>query len=182
MKGLTLDIVFETIDSAQVGRNEILDFMLQTIAEPRKELSPYAPKVIFFKVNPEKIKDVIGKGGETIDKIIEQAGGVKIDFEDDGSCYISDHNMENIRKAEELIKDITEDLPLNQEIMGTVARVEKYGVFVNMPRNKSGLCHVKALQLTPGTDVERQFKVNDKIKVIITEIDNQGRYNLKRVK
>ncbi len=180
VKGLTLPMVFETIEKANIGRNEILDFMLQTIAEPRKETSPYAPKIVSFVIPEDRIRKVIGKGGETIDKIIEAAGGVKIDFEDDGTVFIADTDMAKIQKARELIEDIALDLPLNQEIEWKVARVEAYGVFVELPRNKSGLCHIKALGLKWGT-VEAAFKVGDPIKVLITEIDQKGRYNLKRV-
>jgi len=177
-----MNIIFETLDSAEIGRKEILDFMLETIGEPRDHVSEFAPKIVSFKVPLDKVRDVIGKWGEMINKIIDLSWGVKIDFEEDGTCLISDNDMTKIKKAEELIKDITEDLPINQEIEWVISRVEKYGVFVNLPKKKSWLCHIKSLAVTPGSDLERQFKEWDKIKIIITEIDKQGRYNLKRVK
>lgn len=136
--GLTPQIIRETIQQAHVGRDQILEFMAQTIATPRPALSPYAPKVVTFMINPEKIREVIGKGGEMIDKIILQAGGkVKIDFEDDGTVYISEVSQEAIDMAIRLIKDIADDLPLNTPLTGKITRVEAYGVFVELGKNKT---------------------------------------------
>jgi len=182
VKGLTMDIVFETLDKAKVAKNEILDFMLETIPTHRASTSEHAPKIYSFSINPEKIRAVIGKGGETINKIIEQAWWVKIDFEDDGRVFISDKDQSKIDKAEQLIRDIADDLPLNKEIDGKVFRVENYWVFVKLPGGRSGLCHVKALGLEPWTKVETSFKEWDPIKIIVTEIDDKWRYNLKRSK
>lgn len=124
--GLTPQIITETIALAHTGRNEILEVMLETIATPRAELSPYAPKMAVITINPDKVKMVIGKGGEMIDKIIELSGGVKIDFEDDGTCYIAHTDQDKIDLAIKLIKDIAEDLPLNTPIVGTIAKVEAF--------------------------------------------------------
>lgn len=114
--GLTMEIIHDTIKFAHIGRNEIMEVMLETIPAPRAQLSPYAPKMAVIKINPDKVKMVIGKGGEMIDKIIEQSGGVKIDFEDDGTCYIAHMDQDKIDMAIKLIKDIAEDLPLNTVI------------------------------------------------------------------
>lgn len=124
--GLTMEIIHNTIDLAHTGRNEIMDVMLETIPTHRSQLSPYAPKMVVFKINPDKVKMVIGKGGEMIDKIIELSGGVKIDFEDDGTCYVAHMDQDKIDKAIELIKDIAEDLPLNTVIEGKIAKVEAF--------------------------------------------------------
>lgn len=124
--GLTMEIIHNTIDLAHTGRNEIMDVMLETIPTHRPQLSPYAPKMVVFKINPDKVKMVIGKGGEMIDKIIELSGGVKIDFEDDGTCYVAHMDQDKIDKAIELIKDIAEDLPLNTVIEGKIAKVEAF--------------------------------------------------------
>lgn len=111
--------------------------MLSIIDTPRATLSPYAPKIYSFKINPEKIRSVIGKGGEVIDKIIEKAGDVKIDFDDDGTVIIADQDQAKIDLAVKLIKEIAEDLPLNTPIDGTVSRIESYGLFVDLPGGKS---------------------------------------------
>lgn len=105
IKGLTLAIVKETITQANIGRNEILDFMLETLPAPRANLSTYAPKIVSFTIPSEKVKSVIGKGGETIDEIIAETG-VKIDFEDDGTCFITSRDQEMIDKAKAIILDI----------------------------------------------------------------------------
>ncbi len=154
-----MDIVHQTIDLAYTGRNEIMDVMLETIAEPRKELSPYAPKLVVFKINPEKVKMVIGKGGEMIDKIIELAGGVKIDFEDDGTCYVAHMDQDKIDKAIELIKEIAEDLPLNTPIEGKIAKTEAFGFFVDLPKKQSGLIHVSQLGELSKPSISANFKV-----------------------
>lgn len=179
VRGLTMDIVFETIEKANVSRDEILDFMLQTISTHRPETSPYAPKIFTFKIDPEKIRAVIGKWGEVINKIIDLCGGVKIDFEDDGSVFIADKDMEKIKKAEQMIRDIADDLPLNKEIQWIISKVENFWVFVKLPGWKSWLCHIKFLWVESG-DITTKFKIWDSIKVIITEIDSKWRYNLKR--
>ena len=180
IRGLTPTIIKETITRAHQWRLDILAFMLQTIAEPRKELSPHAPKIYSFSINPTKIKEVIGKWGENIDKIIELAGGVKVDFEDDGTVFISDVDQTKIDKAVELIKDIAEDLPLMKDIEWTIARVEAYGVFVNLPRKKSWLVHVSKLWAVGG-DLSTSFKEGDAITVQVTEVDKQWRLVLKKV-
>jgi polyribonucleotide nucleotidyltransferase len=112
LKGITLAIVFETIDQAFIGYNEIMDVMLATLPAPRPAVGKYAPKIHVFHVDPEKIKDVIGKGGEVINKIIEQCDGIKIDFEDDGTCYLTHPDQAMIDKAKGLIMEIITDLEI----------------------------------------------------------------------
>ena len=181
VKGITLEIAQEVIDRAFDGYNEILDFMLQTISAPKEQMSQYAPKIIKIMVPITKIKDVIGKWGEVINKIIEESGGVKIDFEDDGSCFITDKDQEKIDKAIEMIKDITEDLEVGKIYEGVISRVENYGVFVDLPKKKSALCHVSKLGPTFIKDPSQAFKVWDKMNVKLLSVDEKGRLNVEKV-
>jgi len=175
IRGLTYSMIAETILKAREARFAILDFMKKTIDQSRSAVSPFAPKIHSFLINPAKIREVIGKWGEMIDKIIEQAWGVKIDFKDDGTVIICDRDAANIAKAEALIRDIADDLPLNIPLQATVSKVEAYGVFVSLPKNKSWLLHIKAMNLPPNTQVATQWKVGDSIAVMVTGIDDQGR-------
>ena len=180
LKGLTMEIIHNTITKAIGGYNQIMDFMLETIAEPRKTVSQYAPKIYVFKVHPDKIKEVIGRWGEIINKIIEACDNVKIDFDDDGTCFLTHVNQVSIDKALEMIKDIVEDLEVWQVYEWTISRIEEYGLFIKLPKNKMWLCHVSALGPTAGKDLTKQFKIWDKMKVKITEIDDQGRLKVKK--
>jgi polyribonucleotide nucleotidyltransferase len=180
LKGITMDIVHETLDRAFAGYMEIMNFMLETIAQPNTELSEFAPKIKVLHIKPEKVKEVIGRGGETIDKIIELSGGVKIDFEDDGRCFISHQDQASIDKAMNLILDIAEDLEIGKVYEGTVSRVEDYGLFVSLPKKKSGMAHVSKLGQHYEDHLSKYFKVGDKIKSRVTGIDDKGRINLER--
>ena len=176
--GLTMEIIHNTIAQAHTGRNELLEVMLETIPTHRAQLSEFAPKMAVIKINPDKVKMVIGKGGEMIDKIIEAAGGVKIDFEDDGTCYITDMSQANIDKAIQLIKDIAEDLPLNTPIEAVIAKVEEFGFFVDLPKKQGGLVHISQLG-EAGKSIHANFKVGQKINVLLLGTDDKGRLKLK---
>ena len=126
LKGLTMDIVHETIDRAFEGYAEIMDVMLQTIAEPRKEVGEYAPKIKIIHIKPEKVREVIGKGGEVINDIIDTHDHVKIDFEDDGTCYITHPRAEIIAEVEAIILEIASDLEVGQEFDAKIKRIEDY--------------------------------------------------------
>ena len=180
LKGLTLQIIHETIDRASKGYKEIMDFMLETIGQPREAVKEYAPKIHVFKISPEKIKEVIGKGGEVIDKIIEQCDNIKIDFEDDGTCFLTHSKQEIIEKAKNLIMEIATDLEVGQVFDAKVVRVEAYGLFVQLPKGKQGLCHVSNLgqKFTDGLD--KHFKVGDTIHVVISQIGQDGKIAVKR--
>lgn len=179
LQWLSYEIIKETIAQAHIGRNEILWVMLETISEPRKELSPYAPKMAVIQVAPDKVKLVIGKWGEMIDKIIEEAGGVKIDFDDDGTCYIAHTDQTMIDCAITLIKDIAEDLPLNTPVEWVVSKVEKYGFFIDLPKKESWLVHISQLGKLSKPSVDVHFKEGQKVMIIATGRDSQGRLQLK---
>ena len=180
LKGLPLTIVHETIDRASAGYKEIMDFMLQTIAEPRTQVKEYAPKIHVFSIKPEKIKDVIGKGGETIDKIIEQCDGIKIDFEDDGTCFLTHSNQAIIEKAKNLILEIATDLEVGQSFEAKIVRIADFGLFVQLPKGKQGLCHVSNLGQKYPDGLEKHFKLGDLINVTISNIGQDGKIAVKR--
>ena len=170
LKGLPLNIVHETIDRASAGYKEIMDFMLQTISEPRAQVKEYAPKIHVFSIKPEKIKEVIGKGGEVIDKIIEQCDNIKIDFEDDGTCFLTHSNQAIIEKAKNLILEIATDLEVGQSFEAKVVRIADFGLFVQLPKGKQGLCHVSNLGQKYPDGLDKHFKIGDNINVTISNI------------
>ena len=170
LKGLPLNIVHETIDRASAGYKEIMDFMLQTISEPRAQVKEYAPKIHVFSIKPEKIKEVIGKGGEVIDKIIEQCDNIKIDFEDDGTCFLTHSNQAIIEKAKNLILEIATDLEVGQSFEAKVVRIADFGLFVQLPKGKQGLCHVSNLGQKYPDGLDKHFKLGDLINVTISNI------------
>ena len=180
LKGLPLNIVHETIDRASAGYKEIMDFMLQTIAEPRAQVKEYAPKIHVFSIKPEKIKEVIGKGGEMIDKIIEQCDNIKIDFEDDGTCFLTHSNQAIIEKAKNLILEIATDLEVGQSFEAKVVRIADFGLFVQLPKGKQGLCHVSNLGQKYPDGLEKHFKLGDLINVTISNIGQDGKIAVKR--
>ena len=180
LKGLPLNIVHETIDRASAGYKEIMDFMLQTIAEPRAQVKEYAPKIHVFSIKPEKIKEVIGKGGEVIDKIIEQCDNIKIDFEDDGTCFLTHSNQAIIEKAKNLILEIATDLEVGQSFEAKVVRIADFGLFVQLPKGKQGLCHVSNLGQKYPDGLDKHFKLGDNINVTISNIGQDWKIAVKR--
>ena len=180
LKGLPLNIVHETIDRASAGYKEIMDFMLQTIAEPRAQVKEYAPKIHVFSIKPEKIKEVIGKGGEVIDKIIEQCDNIKIDFEDDGTCFLTHSNQAIIEKAKNLILEIATDLEVGQSFEAKVVRIADFGLFVQLPKGKQGLCHVSNLGQKYPDGLDKHFKLGDLINVTISNIGQDWKIAVKR--
>ena len=180
LKGLPLTIVHETIDRASAGYKEIMDFMLQTIAEPRAQVKEYAPKIHVFSIKPEKIKEVIGKGGEMIDKIIEQCDNIKIDFEDDGTCFLTHSNQAIIEKAKNLILEIATDLEVGQSFEAKVVRIADFGLFVQLPKGKQGLCHISNLGQKYPDGLDKHFKLGDLINVTISNIGQDWKIAVKR--
>ncbi len=177
--GLSREILEEALQQAKVGRVHILNHMLSVIAEPRTELSAYAPKIITMTINPDKIRDVIGPSGKQINKIIEETG-VKIDIEQDGTVFISSINQEMNEKAKKIIEDIVREVQVGEIYEGKVKRVEKFGAFVELFSGKDGLVHISELALERVGKVEDVVKIGDVITVKVIEIDKQGRVNLSR--
>ncbi|MBB5354836.1 polyribonucleotide nucleotidyltransferase [Anoxybacillus mongoliensis] len=179
IKGLSREILEEALQQARKGRLEILKHMMQTISEPRKELSPYAPKILTMQINPDKIRDVIGPSGKQINKIIEETG-VKIDIEQDGTIFISSVNEDMNKKAKKIIEDIVREVEVGQVYLGKVKRIEKFGAFVELFSGKDGLVHISELAEERVGKVEDVVSIGDEILVKVTEIDKQGRVNLSR--
>ena len=176
--GLTYDIIKEAFERTKKARDYILDeIMLKQIAEPRKELSKYAPRIITTTINVDKIKDVIGPGGKMINKIIDETG-VKIDIEDDGRVCIYSHDAENGQKALKMIEDIAKDVEVGAIYDGKVVRIMPFGAFVDIGGGKEGLLHISKISHKRIDKVEDVLAVGDEIKVKVHDIDDQDRINL----
>ncbi len=181
IQGLTPEIIKGAIANTHEARDYILDeVMLKAIAEPRKELSQYAPKIEFVQINPDKMAEVIGSKGKVINRIIEESGVDKIDTEDEGKIYVSSPSAEAIRKAVDMIKCIAEDPEVGRVYTGKVTRIMNFGAFVEIAPEKEGLVHISKLAHERVEKVEDVVSEGDIIDVKVTEIDNQGRINLSR--
>ena len=176
--GLTYDIIKEAFERTKVARDYILDeIMLKQIAEPRPELSKYAPRIITTTINVDKIKDVIGPGGKMINKIID-ATGVKIDIEDDGRVCIYSDDAEMGKKALKMIEDIAKDVEVGGIYEGKVTRILPFGAFVDIGGGKEGLLHISKISSKRIEKVEDVLAIGDEVTVKVYEIDNQDRINL----
>ena len=180
IKGIDEKVLREALEKARVGRLHILGKMLETIQEPRKELSKYAPKIITFKIKPEKIKDVIGSGGKTINKIIDETG-VKIDIDDEGVVCIAGVEPDKLQRAKDIIKSITDDVEVGQIYTGKVVRTLPIGAFVEFGFNKDGMIHISKLSSQRVEKVEDVVKIGDTVEVIVLKIDEKGRVDLKLI-
>lgn len=176
--GITKNIFEETLAQAHKARLEILDNMLACISEPRKQLSPYAPKIAMMNIDPDKIKDVIGPGGKMINEIIAQCDNVKIDIDDDGKVVIYHNDYDTIEKAKQMISDIVRVAKVGDVYAAKVVRLEKFGAFVNLFGNTDGLLHISKISHHRVEKVEDVLKLGDVIDVKVTEIDNKGRINV----
>lgn len=174
--GLTREIIEEALEQARVGRLTILNHMLETIDQPRPELSAYAPKVETMTIKPEKIRDVIGPGGKKINEIIDETG-VKLDIEQDGTIFIGAVDQDMINRAREIIEDITREAEVGQVYNAKVRRIEKYGTFVELFPGKDALLHISQIANQRINKVEDVLKLGDTIEVKVTEIDDKGRVN-----
>ena len=181
IKGIDEQILTTALTQANEGRLEILNKMLEVIPEPRKELSPYAPKIISFKINPEKIGEVIGQGGKTINKIIEKTG-VKIDIEDDGTVMISSAVIDDCYAAKTIIEDIVFVPEVGERYTGTVVRIMQFGAFVEISSNCDGMIHISKLASKRVERVEDVVKIGDKVEVEVIKVDEKNRVDLKLVK
>lgn len=177
--GLTKDILQAALAQAKKGRAFILGKMLECIAEPRKQLKKYAPKITTIKVNPEKIKDIIGPGGKIIKKIVEDTGA-QIDINDDGTVYIAAADSESADVAIKTIQDITAEPEVGKIYTGKVTRIMNFGAFVEFMPGREGLVHISQLAKERVEKVEDVVSVGDEIVVKLVEIDSKGRLNLSR--
>lgn len=176
--GITKEIFEEALAQAHKARLEILANMATAIAEPRKELSPYAPKIGMMTIDPDKIKDVIGPGGKMINEIIEACDNVKIDIDDDGHVVIYHTDYDAINKAKEMISNLTREVKEGDVYNAKVVRIEKFGAFVNLFGNTDGLLHISKISHHRVEKVEDVLKIGDMIDVKVIEIDRKGRINV----
>lgn len=179
--GLSYEIIAEAFERTAKARRYILDdIMAPQIAEPRKEISKYAPKIINMKINPDKIKDVIGSGGKVINKIIEETG-VKIDIEDDGRVCVAGVDAKMNQRAKEIILGIAEDVEVGKIYSATVEKIMKFGAFVSFAYNKDGMIHISKLSTKHVEKVEDVVNIGDKVEVEVIKIDDKGRIDLKLI-
>ncbi|WP_188648624.1 polyribonucleotide nucleotidyltransferase [Marinithermofilum abyssi] len=179
IQGIDRTVLEEALKHAHRARMVLLENMAEAISEPRKELSPHAPKILTLRIHPDKIRDVIGPSGRVINKIIDETG-VKIDIEQDGRVYIASPDPAQNEKAKKIIEDLVREVAVGEIYTGTVKRVEKYGAFVEVLPGKEGLVHISQLDKNRVNKVTDVVNLGDSILVKVTEIDNQGRINLSR--
>ena len=178
IKGIDKNILTTALNQAREGRMHILGIMLDTIDKPRENLSEYAPKIISFNIDPSKIGDVIGAGGKTINKIIEQTG-VKIDIDDDGKVWIASTDTEQSQRAKEIIHSIVDDIEKGQVFVGKVVRVMQFGAFVELSPNKDGMIHISKLSDKRVEKVTDVVNIGDTVKVEVIKVDSAGKVDLK---
>ncbi len=178
--GIDRNILKTALEQARVGRLEIMNKMLAVIPEPRHELSKYAPKIITFAIDPDKIREVIGTGGKVINQIIAETG-VKISIEDDGNVYIATNDSAMAQKAKDIILSIVGDVEVGQVFTGKVERIMQFGAFVQLAPNKDGMIHISKLSKERVEKVEDVVNIGDTVKVEVIKIDDKGRIDLKLI-
>jgi polyribonucleotide nucleotidyltransferase len=174
---LTKQILEETLLGAKKAREEILAKMRTAIAEPRANLSPFAPRIFVFVIKPDKIREVIGPGGKVINEIID-ACGVSIDIEDDGKVFITGENEESAKKALEWVKNIVHEVEVGEMFQGKVKRILDFGAFVEFLPGQEGMVHISQLAIQRVEKVTDVVNLGDIIPVKVISIDQQGRINL----
>lgn len=179
VKGISPEILEQALEQAREARLFILSKMLETIDRPRPELSPYAPRMSTMVVNTDKIRDIIGPGGKTIRKIIDDTG-VKIDIQDDGRVYVYASDEEASNKAMSMIADLVRDVEEGEIYEGRVTRIMNFGAFVELLPGKEGLIHISELDWNRVNRVEDVLNIGDQVRVKVIELDGQGRINLSR--
>lgn len=177
--GLSPEIIKETFERAKSARMRVLAVMQEAIAAPRPELSQYAPRIITMRINPDKIREVIGPGGKVINEIIAQTG-VAIDIEDDGLVMITSTSPEGSKKAQEWIHNLTREVEVGEEFEGKVVRILDFGAFVEILPGQDGMIHISELAHWRVNKVEDVLKIGDTVKVKVIKIDEMGRINLSR--
>ncbi len=179
IKGIDKDILEKALKQALEGRLFILNKMLETLDKPRPALKEYAPKIITFTINPEKIGEVVGPKGKMINKIISETG-VKIDIEDDGRVYIATPDETAAIKARKMIEAVAKDIQVGEVYLGKVVRIVSFGAFVELLPGKEGMVHISKLAHERVNRVEDVVNIGDEILVKVIEIDEKGRINLNR--
>jgi len=177
-KGITREVFKEALAQAHKGRLEILANMATAIEKPRAEVSEYAPKMVTFNIPADKIREVIGTGGKTINEIIANCDNVKIDIEDDGKVVIYHTSKEAIQKAKDMIDEITKEAKIGEIYDAKVVRLEKFGAFVELFKGQDALLHVSKIKHERVDKPEDVLKIGDTIKVKVMEIDEKGRVNV----
>ena len=179
--GLSREILEQALEQARVGRAYILESMLEEIAAPRAELSPYAPRCISMRVHPDKVRLVIGPGGKNVNKIVEETG-CKVDISDDDVGLISIYSSDeaSAAKAKSMIEYLTADVEVGKTYEGEVKRIMNFGAFIEILPGKEGLLHISKIANHRVDKVEDVMNIGDKVVVKVTEIDNQNRINLSR--
>jgi polyribonucleotide nucleotidyltransferase len=179
IKGLSREMMAQALEQAREARLFVLGKMLEVLPEPRREMSPYSPRITTIQINPDKIRDVIGPGGKVIRKIVEETGA-QIDVEDDGKVFVASSDQASARKAIDWIKSLTDEVEVGRIYRGKVVRIMSFGAFVEVLPNQDGLVHISRLTDHRVERVEEVVNVGDEIMVKATEIDSQGRLNLSR--
>lgn len=181
IKGIDENILRTALEQARQGRLFILDKMLAVLPEPRKQLSKYAPKIISFNIDPDKIRDVIGSGGKVINKIIDDTG-VKIDITDDGMVFIASPDSEHADMAKKIIMGIVKDPETGDIFEGKVVRILQFGAFVELTPNKDGMIHISKLSKERVEKVEDVVNIGDEVRVKVIKVDDKGRIDLSLMK
>ncbi len=177
--GIDRAVLEEALNDAKIARMHILENMKQAIEQPRDDLSPYAPRLYTIDIHPDKVREVIGSGGKTINSIIDRTG-VKIDIEDDGHITVSSNDAKGGEEAIEIIKSIVVEPEIGDVYLGKVVRIMKFGAFTEFSNGKEGLVHISQLDNKRVEKVEDVVKIGDEIMVKVIEIDEKGRINLSR--
>ena len=181
IKGIDENILRTALEQARQGRLYILDKMLQVLPAPRAELSKYAPKIISFNIDPDKIREVIGSGGKVINKIIDETG-VKIDITDDGTVFIATADQQMAEKAKKLVLAIAKDPEVGDEFTGKVVRILDFGAFVELAPGKDGMIHISKLAKERVEKVTDVVNIDDTVVVRVIKVDEKGRIDLRLVK
>jgi len=179
IRGLKWDLLERALEQARAGRLHILGKMAEALAEPRAEMSRWAPRIETIQINPDKIREIIGPGGKTIRRIVEETGA-QIDVEDDGRVFISSANAESRERAMAMIRDLTDEIEIGRIYKGKVTRLMGFGAFVEIAPKKEGLVRIGHLAEHRVEKVEDVVAVGDEIMVKVIEVDDRGRVNLSR--
>jgi len=180
IKGISRELMSKALDQAREARLHVLDKMLECLAEPRPDVSPYAPRIYTIKIDVDKIRDVIGPGGKVV-RGIQMRTGAEINIEDDGTIHVASVDKDSADEALAMIRSITAEPEVGMIYPGTVSRVLNFGAFVSFMGGKEGLVHIS--ELAPGrvNRVEDVVNIGDEVNVKVVEIDNMGRLNLSKV-